>query len=75
MGAFELQQKQFVDRHGAVDRSQDLRILLDYYTWYREANEIESLEEAAQVRRLGASTDLMPDRCIYVLFFDLTHAL
>ncbi|KAG0567651.1 hypothetical protein KC19_7G151300 [Ceratodon purpureus] len=56
-----IKQKQFVDRHGAVDRSQDLRILLDYYTWYREANEIESLEEAAQVRRLGASTDLMPD--------------
>lgn len=62
MGLFELQQRKAM-QEGTHDRSQDIRILQEYYKRYRAENRIDQLEAQAQF-----STDLVPDRCIYVIF-------
>jgi hypothetical protein len=75
---FELQQRREARKEalqGNVDRSQDLRVILDYYKRYRERNQIDALEAEAQMRKQGWSTDLVPDRCIYDRLFDLTQSL
>jgi hypothetical protein len=59
-----LQQKQAAKHGEFVDRSQDIRIVQDYYKHFRERTHIERLEQEEQLRRLGQITDEEPDQCV-----------
>jgi len=56
-----IKQKQAAKHGEFVDRSQDIRIVQDYYKHFRERTHIERLEQEEQLRRLGQITDEEPD--------------
>lgn len=59
-----MQQKQAARQGEYVDRSQDIRIVQEYYKHFRERTHIERLEAEEQLRRLGQITDEEPDQCV-----------
>lgn len=59
-----MQQKQAARKGEVVDRSQDIRMVQDYYKHFRERTHIERLEAEEQLRRLGQITDEEPDLCV-----------